>query len=117
VEAERLFSFLHDCRQHVSAIAIGAFVEVTGPDIWHQGKSGIVKSITNGVAAIELVKTTDEWLTPTGEVIEVNAGLITIVPTPTELRRAKRYYREQHIANLQPPKVRTDSNIRRYKRN
>jgi hypothetical protein len=44
------------------------------------------------------VDDTDEWFTPVGEPIEIAAGLLLVLPTPTQLRAGKRKLREQHLA-------------------
>lgn len=84
-------------------ISIGDFIEVSTAGCHHNGVSGIVESIDGTTATVQPVNTNDDWLTPKGDCFEIHVAELTKVPTPTELRRAKRHLREKHLAGLQPP--------------
>jgi hypothetical protein len=80
-------------------IEVGSLVEITGGFEPRKGATCIVESIDGRIATVQPVDDTDEWFTPQGDTIELDIGLLLLLPTPTQLRAGKRKLRERHLAD------------------
>ncbi len=94
-------------------LQVNDLVEVIGGHDSRKGTEGIVIFVDLDRVTVQPIDT-NTW-TYNGDPFPINAGLLLVLPTPTDFNRERTRLRAEHIANLTNPKGERPGNPRQYR--